>query len=236
MRRNVGLLLVVLLASPCGCATKAGGPGGQVQPVREGEDPAFAAAAHMLQERFPPRYRATHRAIISVRGRQFVCDGFLTVSPNEGWHLALVSTLGLITDVRVRADGTTEVAKVTPLFREDWSRQHVARELRWLFGPPPPLQPLGRLGDGRLVLAGADRMENLQVRYLCSPDGARWEEIEVFAGRRRVCHARVGGYGPVAGYGREVPMEIELDAKSHGLHLRVAAVSVMEAPTAEATR
>ena len=234
MRSSFGLLFV--LTCLCGCATKPAATVWQVQPVAEGEDRVFARAACALQKVFPRQYHATQRAIITVRGRQFVCDGFLTVSPAEGWHLAVVSTLGLVADVRVRADGSSEVVKVTPLFREDWSRQYVARELRWLFVPPPALRPVGRLSDGRLVLAGADHADNVQARYLCSRDGTRWEELELLAGARRVWHARLGGYRPCAGFEREVPTDIELEAGTHELHLRIVAVSVTGESTTGAAR
>ncbi len=234
MRSGIGLLLV--LTGLCGCATKTAITAWQVHPVGQGDEQAFAKAACALQKVFPRQYNATQRVIITVRGRQFVCDGFLSVSRVEGWHLAVVSTLGLVTEVRVRADGSSEVVKVTPLFREDWSRQYVARALRWLFVPPPPLRPIGRLSDGRLVLAGADHGDNVQARYLCSPDGTRWEELELVAGTRRVCHVWLGGYRPCAGFEREVATDINLEAGTHALHLRIAALSVTGESTVEKAR
>jgi len=144
---------------------------------------AFAVARQTVREAFPPPGRQTQRAIISVGRRQFTCDGFLTASPAEGWHLALISMLGLVADVRVRNDGSTEVLKVTPLFREDWARDYVAQELRWLFTPPPELAPAGRLADGRLALEAKSGADGAKARYVCSADGSHWEEIEFGTGR-----------------------------------------------------
>jgi hypothetical protein len=227
---------LLLLVCFCGCATQRGATAWQVLPVVASETQVFAHAERALREAFPPQYRGTHRAIITASGRQFVCDGFLNVSPADGCHLALVSALGLITDVRVKADGDSEILKVTPLFREEWSREHVARELRWLFTPPPSLAPVGRLSDGRLVLEGTDAAGKVQARYLCRADDGRWEELELRVGARRVFHARLGGHRLFAGLEREIPTDIELDAGTHKLHLRIVALTVMGDSATEVRR
>ena len=214
-----------------GCASHRIAAAWTVEPTVGGA-PAFAAAELAVRGAFPPAYRATQRAIITVRQRQFVCDGLLTVSPAEGWHLALVSTLGLVTDVRVRSDGACEVMKVTPLFREEWARDYVAQELRWLFRPPAELRSAGCLSDGRLVLESSGGAEGWIARYLCSADGSRWEELEVQVGARRLLHAKVSGYRAVAGWQHAVPMEIDVTTDTHELHVRVAALNVAStAPT-----
>jgi hypothetical protein len=207
-------------------------------PPSEADSAAFAAARQTLREAFPPVYQATQRAIITVGRRQFACDGFLTVSPAEGWHLALVSILGLVTDVRVQNDGTAEVLKVTPLFRPDWARDYVARELRWLFAPPPDLAPAGRLADGRLVLRGWEWVKGRAglagAWYICSADGSRWEELEVWDAQRRLFHAKVTGCRSFPGWPRAVPAEFQLNAGNHQLQVRTVAVAAAAAPAEEA--
>ena len=188
-----------------------------------GDTAAFAVAQQTVRGAFPPTYRAAQRAIITVHGRQFVCDGVLTVSPAEGWHLAVISTLGLVTDLRLRTDGAAEVLKVTPLFREAWARDYVTRELRWLFTPPPALAPMGRLDDGRLVLEAPNRPEDGTARYVCSADGRRWEELELVSGGCRVFHATIFRSAPLRGWQGAVPAEIDVDSVTHQLHLRIAA-------------
>jgi hypothetical protein len=228
-----GAVLLVVCVS--GCASHRMTAAWQIgQTV--GESPSFAAAEQAVRGAFPPAYRATQRAIITVRQRQFVCDGLLTVSPAEGWHLALVSTLGLVTDVRVRSDGSSEVMKVTPLFREDWARDYVARELRWLFRPPTELVPAGCLSDGRLMLESSGGAEGCTARYLCSANGSRWEELEVLSGARRMMHAKVSGYRDVAGWPHAVPMEMDVTTDTHELHVRMAALSLADAAPPEGGR
>ena len=220
---------LVVLAWAGGCVSRRGSAPWQVALTAASGTPAFAAAQRAVREAFPPAYRATHRAIITVRRRQFVCDGCLTVSPAEGCQLALISTLGLVTCVRVNADGSSEVLKVTPLFRETWAREYVARELRWLFAPVSGLTPAGRLGDGRLVLEAEGRAEGVKARYVCSADGRRWEELEVLNGGRRLLHAKISGSTSFPGCPRAVPEQIEVDAGTHQLQLRVVALSATTA-------
>jgi hypothetical protein len=213
---------VVALACASGCVALPGRALRQAAPVEPRDTDAFATARQTVRGAFPPNYRATHRAIITVHQRQFVCDGLLTVFPVEGWHLAVISTLGLVTDLRVRGDGSAEVLKVTPLFREAWAREYVTQELRWLFTPPLELAPMGRLSDGRLVLEAESRVDAVKARYVCSVDGRRWEELEVVSGSRRLFHAKISDYGSFRGWPRAVPTEIEVDAGTHQLHLRMA--------------
>lgn len=227
---------VLVLACASGCVSPRGPAAWQAVPATARDTSAFATAQQTVREAFPSAYRATQRAIISVRQRQFVCDGLLTVSPAEGWHLALVSTLGLVTDVRVKGDGSLEVLKVTPLFREAWARDYVARELRWLFTPPPGLSPAGRLSDGRLLLEAESRVDGVKARYVCNPDGRRWEELVVFNGSRQLFHAKISGYRSFPGWPRAVPAEIEVDAGTHQLHVRIAALSVATALPTEGVR
>jgi hypothetical protein len=223
---------VLALLCAAGCVSQRGPASWRIIPDAALDPAAFATAQRAVREAFPPSYRATQRAIITVRKQQFVCDGLLVVSPSEGLHLALISTLGLVTEVRVKGDGSSEVLKVTPLFRETWAREYVARELRWLFAPPPQLALAGRLLDGRLVLEAVNQCEGVNIRYGFSADGSKWEELEVSNGSRRLFHAKLSRHKAIAGWPGAVPMEIDADAGAHQLHLRMAVIEVLgeEAP------
>jgi hypothetical protein len=229
-----GTALALLCAS--GCASHRGSAAWQAVPPVARDEATFATAKQTVLGAFPSLYQATQRAIITVRRRQFVCDGFLTVSPENGWHLAVVSPLGLVTDVRVKGDGSGEVLKVTPLFQEKWAREYVCRELRWLFMPPSGLAPAGRLSDGRLLLEAESPIDGLKARYACSRDGSRWEELEVLNGPRRLFHAKACGYRSFPGWPRAVPAEIEVKAGTHELHVLIAALSMAAAVPREGAR
>lgn len=178
---------------------------------------------------FPARYRAVQRAIVTTGGKQFTCDGMLTVSPEEGHHLALVSSFGAVTDLRIKPDGGVELLKVTPLFPEDWSRNIVARDLRWLFARPPKLQPAGRLADGRPVLESAASGDGIVARYVLPPTGPGWQELELTRRGKAFYRATVSHRQSFSPGAAEIPDAFEVVAESYRLEVRVVAL------TAEAT-
>jgi hypothetical protein len=216
-------LLSVTLVS--GCA----GPRTKSYSVLRDNGPSPASverARKAVANLYPPRYRATQRAIITVGRKQFVCDGVLTVSPEQGAHLAVISTLGLVAEVRVTTNGAVEVLKVTPLFREAWSRDYVARDLLRLFVPGGDLEPAGRLPDGRLVLETRPTTNSVVTRYIFTPSGDRLQELEVSRQERRLYRASVRRYQKFAGYPFEIPSEFEVVTPNYRLELRTAELVV----------
>jgi len=217
-------LLAALLTAAGGCATRNQLTACAVLPD-DGRHPAAVQHAQQTIARlFPERYRATQRAIITAIGKQFTCDGLLTVSPTDGHHLALVSSFGAVTDLRVRADGATELLKVTPLFRADWSREFVARDLRRLFLPPDQLQSAGRLADGRLALRTAPDAGGVVAEYVFAADGSRWEELYLATGGTTFYRAEARHYLKFPAMTTEVPDEFEVSAESYRLELRITAL------------
>ncbi|MFM2294093.1 MAG: hypothetical protein RLZZ350_506 [Verrucomicrobiota bacterium] len=215
-------LLVALILFAGGCATRNHFVARKVLPDDGRTQAAFARAELTLQNLFPPTYRATQRAIVTAVGKQFTCDGLLQVAPTNGWHLALVSSFGVVTDLRVTADGGCELLKVTPLFREDWSRHFVARDLRWLFVSPRGLQPVGRLADGRVVLQTA--AEDVTARYIFSADGSRWEELDLLRGGKVFYHAAPRTFRKFAGFAAEIPAAFAVEAEAYRIELRLTEV------------
>jgi hypothetical protein len=168
---------------------------------------------------WPPEYRAIQRAVLTVGHKQFVCDGVLDVSPGRGWHLAVVSQLGLVSEVRLAPDGGCEVLKVTPLFPESWSRDFVARDLFWHFLPPGRVQPGGHLPDGRPILES--NREGQWVRRAFSRGGQQWQELEISRQGRRLYHSSLGHYRQFKGWPRELPTDIRVEAENYQIHLRI---------------
>jgi hypothetical protein len=230
-----GLLLLLLLAAvwTSGCASPRIGPTLTVLPDGDSDGEAVARARQAIASLYPSRYRATQRVIITVGRKQFTCDGVLTAAPGEGHDLAVVSSLGVVTGLRVKPDGTCEILKVTPLFREDWSRRYVAEDLRRLFVRPAGLEPAGRLADGRLVLQTDTDTDGGRARYVFTNSGGRWQELELSRKGRAFYRVAVRRYRAFTGIPGEVPCEFEVNAGSHRLELRIAELSVPSAPGTE---
>lgn len=224
-------LLLVELASGCaGRRAKAY----SVLPNDGDIGGATARARTTLAQLYPPQYRATQRAIITIGRKQFVCDGVLTVSPQDGQHLAVISTLGLVTDVRVETNGAIQLVRITPLFREAWSREFVSRDLRQLFAPKLDLEVVGRLPDKRLVLESRPTSDALVSRCIFTPSGDRLQEMEIARAGQRLYHVSVKHCHQFAGFPREIPSEFEVVAPGYRLELRTAELAVFEPGAARA--
>jgi hypothetical protein len=220
------LLSVALVSGCAGPRTKSY----SVLPDNGPSPPSIERARKAVTNLYPPQYRATQRAIITVGRKQFVCDGVLTVSPEQGAHLAVISTLGLVAEVRVTTNGAAEVLKVTPLLRETWSRDYVARDLLRLFVPGGDLESAGRLPDGRLVLETRPTTNSVVTRYIFTPSGDRLQEMEISCQERRLYRASMRRYQKFEGYPFEMPSEFEVVAPNYQLELRTAEVVVSSQP------
>ena len=176
---RAGSLLFCLVALT-GCAT--------LPSLTPGTDPVLEQRTRQtLAELFPRGKRLTQRAVVNAAGRQFSCDGLAQVAADGGIRLALLAPMGVITELRVQPDGTTEVVKTAPGFRESWARQYVATTARLLFATDVSAWRFGRLVDGRPVL-WREMADGTRWLYVFSADGARWQEAEIVKGRAQLWH------------------------------------------------
>lgn len=223
-------LLAALLVGAGGCATRNHFVEQAVLPDDGRRGDAVARARQTLAQMFPARYGATQRAVITVAGKQFACDALLSVSPADGGHLALVSSLGTVTDLRVRADGATELLKITPLFRADWSRNYVARDVRELFLPPAGLERAGWRADGRLVLQFPPDAAGAVAEYVFSPDGSRWEQLSLLRRGKTFYRAIIRRCSKWPALAAAIPDEFEVTAEAYRLDLRVTSLTTEGPP------
>jgi hypothetical protein len=216
----------LLAALTGGCATHNHFATPTVLPADGKSSAAFSHAEQTIKHLFPPAYRATQRAIVTAGGKQFTCDGLLQVSPDGGHHLAIVSSFGVVTDLRVQPDGRVELLKVTPLFREDWSRRFVARDLRRLFITPANLQPAGRLAAGSVVLQAVPAADGVTADYIFSADGDRWQELDLMQNGKTFYRAVPKNFRRFTGVAAEMPSSFEVSAEAYRLELRIADLTV----------
>ena len=225
------LFTALYVALNGGCAARGPIAAPAVLPDDGGRQAAFARAGRTIGNLFPAQYRSTQRAIVTAGGKQFACDGLLSVSPAEGHHLAIVSSFGVVTDLRVKADGACELLKVTPLFREDWSRRYVARDLRRLFIAPPNLRPAGRLANDSIVLETAPDSDGVTAQYIFSADGVRWLALDLIRNGTAHYRATPKNFRKFPGTSAEIPGGFEVSAEAYRLDLRITELA---APGTEA--
>jgi hypothetical protein len=114
MRHSLILLLLALLA---GCATA---PRSQIQ------RPAESAPTDAL---------ITQRGVLTVLGRQFTLNGYLSISATGGKRLIVTENFGgVLADVLVKPDGAVHVMRSSRAFKPKWIRRYIAADVECLFG------------------------------------------------------------------------------------------------------
>lgn len=225
MRVPRHLAVLLLAAALAGCR----GPGAASSPVPPPDPAAETRARAALAALYPRGCRLMHRAVLTVAGRPYPCDGYLEISAAGDLRLAILTPMGVLTQVQVASNGAVRVVSAGSGFREAWSRGRLARDLRLLFAPDSAALRAGRHPDGRPVLE-ARQPDGSRVRYLFDRDAARWRDLEIVRGSRTVYRAACGGFARFDGHDREVPTEIRVEAEGYRLDLRLCELKVRAAP------
>ncbi len=214
------VVAVCLLVACCTCAAASRKTPVPLTPVSISQPATLDRARQAVIHLWPASYQATQRAVVTVRRRQYVLDGVLKASPAEGLHLALISSLGLVTDLRRTPDGRTEILKTTALFPEAWARDYVGSTLDCLFAPPDQdsLIEAGHLATGQRVLVTTRGVR--QIRYHYSATHEQIEALEVLEKGRLVASARFEDFQQTEGSHTKVPSRISIDTRRYQILLR----------------
>ena len=144
------------LALLAGCATS-------IKPA-PAKDPALEQRMRQTLRAATPRpARVVQRGVVTAAGRQFSCDGLAQLAADGGLRLALLTPMGVITELRIAPDGMAEIIKAAPTFRESWAREHVAATAQLLF--PRQIDVL--------TARGATLSDGART-YRFSADGGQW--------------------------------------------------------------
>jgi len=110
-------LILLSLALLTGCATA---PHNQIQ-----RPPDSVPADVMI----------TQRGVLTVLGRQFTLNGYLSVSSIGGKRLIITENFGgVLADVLIKPDGTVHVMRSSRAFKPKWIRRYIAADVECLFG------------------------------------------------------------------------------------------------------
>ncbi|MEI6083899.1 MAG: hypothetical protein WCS70_06315 [Verrucomicrobiota bacterium] len=73
----------------------------------------------------------THRAVLTIHGRQFTFTGYLALSETNGLRLIMTSALGqVMADVLVKPDGAVYLMRPSPVLRREWIERYVVSDMR----------------------------------------------------------------------------------------------------------
>lgn len=77
----------------------------------------------------------TQRGVLTVLGRQFTLNGYLSISATGGKRLIITENFGgVLADVLIKPDGTVHVMRSSRAFKPKWIRRYIAADLECLFG------------------------------------------------------------------------------------------------------
>ena len=184
-----------------------------------GDTAVISRARTTLTEAFPPAYEATQRVILTVKGKQYAYNAWLKAEADGSRRLVLYGPLGLMTELRMRPDAAVEVVRMTPLFRESWVREFVARDLRSLFSLPEAASWLGTGTDGGVILGQTDPADGSLRRFQLDAADGHWKSVEWVSGEKCLWRAEILNWKSFPGFAAPIPAEFSLQSLHYSLHL-----------------
>ena len=86
----------------------------------------------------PAEAMITQRGVLTVLGRQFTLNGYLSISAAKGKRLIITENFGgVLADVLIQPDGTVHVMRSSRAFKPKWIRRYIAADVECLFGNNP---------------------------------------------------------------------------------------------------
>ena len=86
----------------------------------------------------PAEAMITQRGVLTVLGRQFTLNGYLSISTNGGKRLIVTENFGgVLADVLIKPDGTVHVMRSSRAFKPQWIRRYIAADVECIFGNDP---------------------------------------------------------------------------------------------------
>lgn len=77
----------------------------------------------------------TQRGVLTVLGRQFTLNGYLSLSATGGKRLIVTENFGgVLADVLIKPDGAVHVMRSSRAFKPKWIRRYIAADVECLFG------------------------------------------------------------------------------------------------------
>lgn len=195
-----------------------------------------------LEAMYPAGFRAVHRVVLSVKGRQFAFTGYLLGGPPGHLRLLASSDVGAaVFEVIRRADGGSRVVRAAPGRAVARLQANAARDAaRICFERPTPVAQLVKHGretvgltDGRI--AGNPQSDGSLREFLF--DAARHRLVGYLEARgsRVVYEIAFSDDGPVPGWPRPVPRRIAIADREEGYQADIRVLELRAAaPAADA--
>jgi hypothetical protein len=185
---------------------------------------ASSIPVDQLKAPWPPSLM-THRAILSIHGRELPLDGRLAVGPQGALRLVALGPMGqIIFDVLAEPGAAPRVLRCTPAFPEAWVNAFAGRDLDTVFRDRPMAcrtEPF----EGRDQLVAPDGSE---IRYFsdAGPTSAptrprAWSRIEGVREGKCIYRVTALDLREFEGLQQPVPSRIRIESLDYTVDLRV---------------
>jgi len=222
---------VLLAAAASGCASAPYVPGTPL------ENPALARELRRsLEATYPPGFRAVHRALLSVRGREFTLMGYVLVRrPGDVRLLASGDMAGAAFEVVRRSDGSRSILRAAPGFRASWIREGAARDAAAIYCVrPSPGASLARFGRGVVGFTERLRCGTYREFHFNVATRRLTRYLEARRGQRRY-EIAFSDEAPFPRWQRPVPRKIEVIDRVRNYRLNIRVVELRPVSTTDAS-
>ena len=214
-----GLLLASLCAT--GCVTGSDAlVGGKYTQTRD----ALVAA---MDQRYPESFNAIHRATLTVRGRQFILDGFIRVDRGEFRTIAANSFGTTLFEIRGDGAGNNTVVRNDPSLDSEALRAGPGRDIHTIyFARPAPSDELIQLRNNAYAIVG-ERPGGMRIEFEFDPVTRRCMSITERRNIRPVRRISFGEYTAPDDAGCSYPQKIRIENPRgrYRVDIRVASVT-----------
>jgi hypothetical protein len=94
----------------------------------------------------PAEAMIAQRGVLTVLGRQYSLNGYLSISATGGKRLIVAENFGgVLADVLIKPDGTVHVMRSSRAFKPKWIRRHIAADVECIFGNGSKLDCPGQM-------------------------------------------------------------------------------------------
>ena len=108
-----------------------------------------------LESLYPDTFRAIHRVVLTLRGKSYVLNGFLTIDrKNRAVTLLAQNDMGgMVFDVHSQGERSPVIHTYLPGIRPEWLEQNMVRDLKMLyFLKMPAISELYREAESNTVV------------------------------------------------------------------------------------
>lgn len=145
-----------------------------------------------LSYQYPNRFKAVHRVALTIAGKSYVLNGYLTINrANKQIHLIAQNDMGgTLFEVHTQ-EGETHIQSTTDFLKTSWLEKSVVKDLENLYLPPPLPSPALSLNQDKIFLFSKNQAGRIHREYQFKKTASRQNEDNPQKGYRLTGYRQV---------------------------------------------